>query len=93
MPALVFVLTFLLLQDVLRPQIVTAACGSTHISAPSAMADVHDNNAIDIGFVAQKVAEAASKVKAAAIDETPELKRFWNGLVDDILGPKVSKPA
>ncbi|KAF2759631.1 hypothetical protein EJ05DRAFT_509360 [Pseudovirgaria hyperparasitica] len=77
--------------DVMRGTIVTASADSTHISTPSAMADVHDNNSIDIGEMAQKVAAAAQKVKEATVDETPVVRKVWNGFLDDLLGPKSSK--
>jgi hypothetical protein len=45
----------------MRPTIVTASADSTHISAPSAMSDLHDNAAVDIGHMAERVAAAAAK--------------------------------
>lgn len=74
---------------VMRPEIITVSADSTHISAPSAMAEVSDNASIDFQGMAEKVSAAAAKFKAGSIDETASMaKQVWNGFLDDLLGPK-----
>jgi hypothetical protein len=74
----------------MRAEIYTVAGNSTHIHAPSAMADVSDNGAIDFQGLAAKVANKLTK----PVEETVGMTRqLWNGLVDDVLGPKGTGPS
>jgi hypothetical protein len=72
------------------PSIFTVAADGTHIHAPSAMADVHDNSAIDFQGLVAKVADKITKPVEEGVGMGRQL---WNGLVDDILGPKSGTPS
>jgi hypothetical protein len=69
-------------EETLRP-LINLVSGS-HIHTPSAMSEVSDNTDIDfegIKVVAAKVGEGAEQGVSA-------VKQIWEGLLDDILGPK-----
>lgn len=71
-------------EQVMRPEISLASADSTHFASPSAFADVVDNNAIDF----QGVADALKSKAAEVAEETGEVRRVFNGLMDDIFGAK-----
>lgn len=82
----------MLTPQVMRPEIVTASADSTFISSPSHLADVHDNTAVDIQAMAQHVASAAKNLGGTSVAETSgTLREFWDGFLDDLLGPKQKK--
>lgn len=76
--------------EVMRAQIVSLSADSNH----SAISDLHDNNAMPIDFhaVTDRVAAVASRIKeetsANIVDDGGALKQLWNGLIEDIVGPK-----
>lgn len=72
----------------MRPEIYTASADSTHIHAPSAMSEVHDNNVIDFQGMASRVAAAT---QSAVEDKSSEIGKVWNGMMDDIFGPKAAR--
>ncbi|KAJ9642408.1 hypothetical protein H2201_004801 [Coniosporium apollinis] len=76
---------------VMEPQIFTVAADGTHISAPAAMSDVHDNTAMNIDF--EGMANRATKtVTGKSVEEqVGTVRQVWNGLLDDLFGPKASK--
>lgn len=75
----------------MRPEIVTASADSTHISSPRAFSEVHDNSAIDISDMAQRVAAAAGLKGAEAADATQSMtKQLWQGMLDDLFGRKTA---
>jgi len=61
----------------------------TYVSAPSAMSEVLDNNAIEFEGISSEMATS----KSEDVDDGSAgraLKAFWTGLVDDVMGPKKS---
>ena len=72
------------------PTIMTVAADGTHIHAPSALAEVSDNNSIDFQGMAAKV---ASKFGKPVEEKVGMARQIWGGLMDDILGPKSQGPA
>jgi hypothetical protein len=70
--------------QVMRPEISLASADSTHVVAPSAFAEVSDNNAIDF----QGVAGMFKSKTADVTEQTSEVRRLFNGLMDDIFGAK-----
>ena len=70
----------------MRPEISTAAADSTHISAPRAFSEVHDNTAVDVAALAERLASATRVVGTAAQEELGTVKRVWNGFLEDLLG-------
>jgi len=76
--------------QVMRPEIVTASADSTHISAPSAMHEVHDNSAMDIDFhgMAERTAATVKKMESQVEEQAGVVKQLWNGLLDDVFGSK-----
>jgi len=69
-------------EETLRP-LIHLVSGS-HDHTPSAMSEVADNTDIDfegIKVVAAKVAEGAEQGVGA-------VRQIWEGLLDDVLGPK-----
>lgn len=79
------------LHQVMEPQIYTVAADGTHISAPAAMSDIHDNAAMNIDF--EGLANQATKtVTGKSVEEqVGTVKQVWNGFLDDLFGPKASK--
>ena len=77
-------------ENVTKQTIVTAAADSTHVSAPSAMSDVHDNTAAPVDYpnLADRLETAAAGVKASAKRSQGTLGKLWEDVVDDIFGPK-----
>jgi hypothetical protein len=74
----------------MRPTIMTVSADGTHIHAPAAMSEVSDNNTVDFQGMAAKIASKMSK----PVEESAGIAReLWNGLVDDVLGPKSQGPA
>ena len=73
-----------------RQEVVTAAADGTHFSAPSVMSDVHDNTAAPVDFheLAEKLETAAAAVKQRAEQGQGTMKQLWEGVVEDIFGPK-----
>lgn len=71
------------------PTIVLASADGTHIHAPSAMADVSDNNTIDFQGMAARVAETLGK---STEKNGSMVKEVWGGLMDDVFGPKGQGP-
>lgn len=58
---------------------------STHVHAPAAMSEVHDNNNIDFQGMAFQVATKLSR----PVEEGASMARqIWGDFVDDVLGPK-----
>jgi hypothetical protein len=74
------------LSQVMRAEISTAAADSTHISAPRAFSEVHDNSAIDVAGMAERVASATSVRSGASDGESGTLKQVWNGFLEDLFG-------
>jgi len=76
----------------MRPEIITASADSTHISAPAAMHEVHDNNTVDFQGMAEQVAQGTDK------DERDQegvgmIKEVLSGMFDDIFGAKKPRMA
>ncbi|KAK7730739.1 hypothetical protein SLS57_001570 [Botryosphaeria dothidea] len=69
----------------MRPEISTVSADTTYFHAPSALSDVTDNSAIDFQGLTSAMSAAASK-RVAETETT--LKKVWEGLLDDVLGPK-----
>jgi len=79
---------------VMRPEISLVAADGTHLATPSALREVHDNNAVDIDFssMADRVAAAGRKAAAAVGAEQQGLVRqVWEGFVEDLFGGKAVK--
>lgn len=82
------------LESVIRPEITTTSANGTHIESPSAMSDVTDNPGhtdLDPFDLTNTVTAAASKATGVPIEELQEpsvVKKLWDGLLDDILGPR-----
>ena len=70
----------------MRPEIITAAADSTHISAPRAFSEVHDNSAVDIAEMAERVASVTKIRSSPSQGEQGTLKQVWNGFLDDLFG-------
>lgn len=70
----------------MKPEINLISADSTHISTPSALSEVTDNLTAAVGFegVVGVVREGKKKVET----EVGEVKRIWDGLLDDVLGVK-----
>ena len=68
----------------MRPEISLASGESTHHATPSAFTDVVDNNAIDFQGVADRLKAKAGEVA----EESSEVKRIFNGFLDDVFGAK-----
>lgn len=68
---------------------MTVSADGTHIHAPSAMADVSDNNSVDFQGMTAKVASQWSK---PVEEQAGMLKELWSDFVDDVLGPKQGSP-
>ncbi|KAF1814509.1 hypothetical protein P152DRAFT_393414 [Eremomyces bilateralis CBS 781.70] len=80
-------------ESVMRPEIFTASADGTHISAPSAFADIHDNGAgeIDYNKIADGLSAAVGSIRGALpTEEVGMVKQVWHDLLDDVLGPKKS---
>lgn len=87
-------------ESVIRPEIATVSANGTHIDSPSAMFEVVDNHAVELSpfDLTNKVSTAATgaAVKMAemaergreSMKEPGVLQELWNGLVNDIFGPK-----
>ncbi|KAF1987882.1 hypothetical protein K402DRAFT_329344 [Aulographum hederae CBS 113979] len=73
--------------EVLRAEIHTVSADSTHVLAPSAMADVHDNNTIDFHGVKETIVKTAEQIE----EQAGMVKKVWSGLLDDVFGAKASK--
>lgn len=52
------------------------------------MADVHDNSSVDFQGMA---ATMASKIAKPIEEGVGMTRQLWNGLVDDVLGPKAPR--
>ena len=82
------------LESVTRPEITTASANGTHIESPSAMSDVTDNPGhtnLDPFDLTNAVTAAASKATGVPMERLQEpgaVRSLWDGLLDDILGPK-----
>ena len=68
----------------MRPEISLASGEQTHLATPSAFTEVHDNNNIDF----QGVADALKAKAGEVAEETGEMKRLFNGFLDDVFGAK-----
>ncbi len=83
----------------IRPEITTTSANGTHIESPSAMSDVTDGghtdlNPFDLTNTVTTAASKASKAMVVPIERMQEpgvVKELWNGLLDDILGPKTAR--
>lgn len=69
---------------VMKPEISLASADSTHFASPAPFTEVSDNNAIDFQGVADRLKAKADEV----VQETSEVKRLFNGFLDDIFGAK-----
>ncbi|KAI4105340.1 MAG: hypothetical protein L6R37_002790 [Teloschistes peruensis] len=81
-------------ESVVRPEISTVSANSTHIESPSAMSEVTDNHAIEIDpyNLTSKVTVAAAKIAEVPTREAGVMRELWDGLLDDLFGPRrVSK--
>lgn len=82
------------LGSVIRPEITTTSANGTHIESPSAMSDVTDNpghtdlNPFDLTNTVTTAASKATGVPIERLQEPGVVKELWNGLLDDILGPR-----
>lgn len=69
------------------------SANGTHIDSPSAMFEVVDNHAVELNpfdltsKVTTAATGAATKMKEMG-EEGGMLKVFWEGLVNDVFGPK-----
>jgi len=68
--------------QVMLPMIHTVV-DSTHVHAPAAMSEVHDNNTIDFQGMAFQVAR---KITGQPV-ESGMMRQLWAGFKDDVLGP------
>ncbi|KAK7522233.1 uncharacterized protein IWZ02DRAFT_496301 [Phyllosticta citriasiana] len=69
----------------MRPEISTVSADTTYFHPPSALSDVTDNSSIDF----HGISESSLKPRAAGSNsEVAGFKQFWNGLLDDVFGPK-----
>lgn len=81
-------------ESVIRPEIATTSANGTHIESPSAMSDVTDNPGhtdLDPFDLTNRVTTASSKATGMPIEKLQEpgvVKKLWDGLLDDILGPR-----
>ena len=85
-------------ESVIRPEIATVSANGTHIDSPSAMFEVVDNHAVELSpfDLTNKVTTAAATGAAAKVaemgrertEEPSVLQEIWDGLVNDIFGPK-----
>ena len=77
---------------IFRSQVITAAGEETHVTAPSAMSEVHDNTSVGIDYtaLAKSMEDRVSDVAGRARETQGTVRRLWDGVVDDILGPKRS---
>jgi hypothetical protein len=75
----------------MRPEISLMSADSTHISTPSAFAEVHDNSTIDFEGMADRIAHNTKK--AAEEHGGNTAKQVWNGFLEDLFGsgPKAAK--
>ena len=79
---------------VFRPEISTSAADSTHIDAPSPMADMHDNNAAPVTHneviteAANRVTDMLQRPRQSSQGNQSTLKKLWNGVLDDVFGQK-----
>jgi hypothetical protein len=73
----------------MRPEISLASHVSTHHAIPSAFTEAADNNAIDFQGMTDKVQAKVEEV----VQETGEMKRLFNGFLDDVFGAKKSGTA
>jgi hypothetical protein len=71
----------------MRPEIITASADSTHISAPAAMHEVHDNNTVDFQGLAEGVAQGTDKLGKDQ-EGVGMIKEVLSGMFDDIFGAK-----
>lgn len=78
------------IEPVMRPEISTVSCDSTHIESPSAMSEVTDNHSVELDpfNLTSKVAAAArmAGVPVEQLREPGVIKKLWDGLMDDLLG-------
>lgn len=65
----------------MRPEISLVSADGTYFHAPSPMSEVHDNNAITFEGIEHKSDRAKLSHASSSV-----LKRFWNGLLDDVFG-------
>jgi hypothetical protein len=72
----------------LKPLINLMSADSTHISAPSAMSEVHDNNAVPFEGLSWPTADSKTAQEAEPEDVKGAVKQFFSGVVDDMFGPK-----
>jgi hypothetical protein len=72
----------------LKPLINLMSADSTHISAPSAMSEVHDNNAVPFEGISLTTVDANTGPEADAEDLKGAVKQLFSGIVDDVFGPK-----
>lgn len=84
-------------ESVIRPEIATVSANGTHIDSPSAMFEVVDNHAVELSpfdltnKVTTAATGAATKVAEMGRERMKEpsvLQEIWDGLVNDIFGPK-----
>lgn len=73
----------------MRPEIVTASADSTHVSSPSAMAEVHDNNDVDVHHIGElSVTAPLSPTDGGGATEGSGgmASQIWGGLLEDVFG-------
>ena len=81
-------------ESVIRPEITTTSANGTHIESPSAMSDVTDNpghtnlDPFDLTNAVTTAASKAAGVPIKSLQEPGAVRSIWDGLLDDILGPK-----
>lgn len=74
----------------MRPIISTVSADTTYFHPPSALSDVTDNSSIDFHGISDS---SLNPRVAASNAEVVGFKHFWNGLLDDVLGPKTMPTA
>jgi len=76
----------------MRAEIITASADSTHISAPAAMHEVHDNNTVDFQGMAERVAQGTN-MAGKDQEGIGIIKEVLSGMFDDIFGAKKPRTA
>jgi hypothetical protein len=79
-------------QVIMRAEIITASADSTHISAPAAMQEVHDNNTVDFQGMTERVAQGTDKAEKDN-EGVGMIKEVLIGMFNDIFGAKKPRTA
>jgi len=76
----------------MRAEIITASADGTHISAPAAMHEVHDNSTVDFQGMAERMAQGADRT-GKENEGVGMIKEVLGGMFDDIFGAKKPRTA